>query len=206
MVAIGLPRPAVGTKYRNLALPATTKQRNFFGMIAPPDDDFAAAPRRPLWTPDKVERLLALWNERLSSARIAADLGPGFTRNAVVGKLFRLGLKRSDEQRYAAQAAGARQSHRRRSAAGWPERPPAFPVAPLPPPRPCAVVPRQARREEVGAHACRWPYGGEEVRFCGRRRGSGQAYCPGHHAVAYAGTLPPLTVEELEAPPPRRVA
>jgi GcrA cell cycle regulator len=162
-------------------------------------------PPRPLWTPERVERLLVLWKTRLSSARIAAELGPGFTRNAVVGKLFRLGLKRSDEQRYAAQAEGARRSGRRqRAAAGFAARPPVFPTAPLPPPTPCAAVPRLVRLEALGAHGCRWPYDGVEgARFCGRRRGPGRAYCPDHHAIAYEGTLPPLTVEELEASMPR---
>ncbi len=43
------------------------------------------------WTDERVERLKKLWNEGLSASQIAADLG-GVTRNAVIGKVHRLGL------------------------------------------------------------------------------------------------------------------
>ncbi|MEL6967098.1 MAG: GcrA family cell cycle regulator [Pseudomonadota bacterium] len=43
------------------------------------------------WTTERVERLTKLWAEGLSASQIAADLG-GVTRNAVIGKVHRLGL------------------------------------------------------------------------------------------------------------------
>ena len=43
------------------------------------------------WTDDRVARLSKLWAEGLSASQIAADLG-GVTRNAVIGKVHRLGL------------------------------------------------------------------------------------------------------------------
>ena len=43
------------------------------------------------WTDDRVEKLKNLWAEGLSASQIAKDLG-GVTRNAVIGKVHRLGL------------------------------------------------------------------------------------------------------------------
>ena len=43
------------------------------------------------WTSDRVEALKNMWSEGKSASQIAADLG-GVTRNAVIGKIHRLGL------------------------------------------------------------------------------------------------------------------
>src|SRR5262249_38365017 len=43
------------------------------------------------WTDDRVELLKRLWTDGLSASQIAAELG-GITRNAVIGKVHRLGL------------------------------------------------------------------------------------------------------------------
>src|SRR5262245_51840909 len=43
------------------------------------------------WTDERVEQLKRLWSEGLSASQIAAELG-GITRNAVIGKVHRLGL------------------------------------------------------------------------------------------------------------------
>ena len=44
------------------------------------------------WTDERVERLSALWLEGRSASQIAAELGEGVSRNAVIGKVHRLGL------------------------------------------------------------------------------------------------------------------
>ncbi len=44
------------------------------------------------WTEERVELLRKLWGDGLSAAQVAAELGPGITRNAVIGKIHRLGL------------------------------------------------------------------------------------------------------------------
>ena len=44
------------------------------------------------WTDERVELLKKLWNQGLSASQIAAELGGGVTRNAVIGKVHRLGL------------------------------------------------------------------------------------------------------------------
>ena len=43
------------------------------------------------WTDDRVEQLKKLWESGLSASQIAAELG-NITRNAVIGKVHRLGL------------------------------------------------------------------------------------------------------------------
>ena len=145
-----------------------------------------------VWTTSQVRRLVVLWNERASAKRIARILGPEFTRSAVVGKLFRMGLRRTDEQRSEAQSVGGRRSQARL-------RPPSLPPMPLPPPAPCAVVPRLIGILELRRSSCRWPYGvGEETRFCGHPASAG-SYCLAHRAIAYGESLPPLTLEALGA-------
>lgn len=44
------------------------------------------------WNEERVEKLKALWKEGLSCSQIAAELGPWCSRNAVIGKIHRLGL------------------------------------------------------------------------------------------------------------------
>ena len=43
------------------------------------------------WTDERVETLKKLWGEGQSASQIAKELG-GVTRNAVIGKVHRLGL------------------------------------------------------------------------------------------------------------------
>ena len=43
------------------------------------------------WSEDRVEQLKKLWEAGLSASQIAAELG-NVTRNAVIGKVHRLGL------------------------------------------------------------------------------------------------------------------
>ena len=43
------------------------------------------------WTDERVELLKKLWTEGLSASQIASRMG-GVTRNAVIGKVHRLGL------------------------------------------------------------------------------------------------------------------
>ncbi len=61
------------------------------------------------WTDERVELLKKLWSDGLSASQIAAELG-GITRNAVIGKVHRLGLSgraKSYIERRAAPAQGA---------------------------------------------------------------------------------------------------
>src|ERR1700712_446905 len=58
------------------------------------------------WTDERIELLRKLWLDGLSASRIAAELAGGVTRNAVIGKVHRLGL--SGRVKAAAPSAPAR--------------------------------------------------------------------------------------------------
>ena len=70
------------------------------------------------WTDDRVETLKRMWGEGQSASQIAKELG-GVTRNAVIGKVHRLGLSNRVEGEEAAAVA---------------------PVAPAPEPAPAAAA------------------------------------------------------------------
>lgn len=61
-------------------------------MIAPLPLEY----RKSIWTPESTATLKALWAEGLSAAEIVPRINGGVTRNAVIGKLFRLGLPPRD--------------------------------------------------------------------------------------------------------------
>src|SRR4051812_30768951 len=50
------------------------------------------------WTKERIERLKELWTEGLSASQIAAELGEGVSRNAMLGKAHRLGLAQSERR------------------------------------------------------------------------------------------------------------
>ena len=56
------------------------------------------------WTDERVETLKKMWGEGQSASQIAKELG-GVTRNAVIGKVHRLGLSNRTAGAPAAAAA-----------------------------------------------------------------------------------------------------
>ncbi|HMQ18772.1 MAG TPA: GcrA family cell cycle regulator, partial [Sphingopyxis sp.] len=44
------------------------------------------------WTDERIEQLRTMWEKGLTASQIADELG-GVSRNAVIGKAHRLGLK-----------------------------------------------------------------------------------------------------------------
>lgn len=52
-----------------------------------------------IWTDEAVVRLRAMWKEGLSVSAIARELGDSSARNAVIGKVHRLGLAKRREPR-----------------------------------------------------------------------------------------------------------
>jgi len=44
------------------------------------------------WTDERVELAKKLWQDGLSASQISKQIGGGLSRNAVIGKLYRLGL------------------------------------------------------------------------------------------------------------------
>ena len=155
------------------------------------------------WTEERVERLKKLWNDGLSASQIAAELAGGVTRNAVIGKVHRLGLSgRATTSRVTTSRP------RRQRQPSHPGRTPALPTAgatalkpqaftrPTPAPEPEPEPLRLVDMPEGGRitilmlsdKTCRWPIGDpgtEEFCFCGHAPKSGMPYCDYHARVAY---------------------
>jgi GcrA cell cycle regulator len=153
------------------------------------------------WTDERVELLRKLWSDGLSASQVAAELGPGITRNAVIGKIHRLGLA---ERAKTANAPRPRAAKAPRPAAPAPRvgghavhGNVALAFAPQ-----TIVVARAAPEEEVviplservtlmdlRESMCRWPMGDPttaEFRFCGGRSPiGGGPYCAHHARIAY---------------------
>lgn len=145
------------------------------------------------WTDERVEILKKLWLEGLSASQIAKQLG-GVTRNAVIGKVHRLGLSGratpSQPTRPAFRAArparpvmSSASAHRRTDA-------PRHDAATRAALRPVPYVeePGTATVLTLGAHMCKWPIGDPataDFTFCGRRVSEEGPYCIEHARVAY---------------------
>jgi GcrA cell cycle regulator len=78
------------------------------------------------WSDDRVTTLSKLWLDGLSASQIAKQLG-GVTRNAVIGKVHRLGLSGRATPSRPGRAAAVRTPRTPR-----PARPPALPRTPRP--------------------------------------------------------------------------
>lgn len=103
------------------------------------------------WTDERVETLKRMWAEGQSASQIAKELG-GVTRNAVIGKVHRLGLSNrvggKEDEEMPAPAARAEPA----PAAARPEPAPAAAAA-APRPEPAAAQPRPAPIERPAAPA-----------------------------------------------------
>jgi len=142
------------------------------------------------WTDERVELLKKLWQEGLSASQIAKQLG-GVTRNAVIGKVHRLGLSgRAAPSKPARTVFKAPRPARSAAAPAAPRRlvePAQLAPATPSPARYVDETPGTATVLTLGAHMCKWPIGDpalDNFTFCGRRTGEGP-YCHEHAQVAY---------------------
>ncbi|MCG7394770.1 GcrA family cell cycle regulator [Microvirga sp. ACRRW] len=155
------------------------------------------------WTDERVELLKKLWTDGLSASQIAAELG-NVTRNAVIGKVHRLGLSgRAKDVKATPSAPRARKATRAPSAPA-PIAPQAHNnvvLAPIPL-QPVREQPVMVAEEDdlaipmservtimdLRESMCRWPMGDPtkpEFRFCGARSITGLPYCTHHARIAY---------------------
>lgn len=142
------------------------------------------------WTDERVETLKKLWLDGLSASQIAKQLG-GVTRNAVIGKVHRLGLSgRATPSQPQRPIFKAPRAPRPAIAAAPAARRPVEPSAPVPPSLPAyfAEEPGTATVLTLGSHMCKWPIGdpaSDAFSFCGRRSDREGPYCGEHARVAY---------------------
>jgi GcrA cell cycle regulator len=121
------------------------------------------------WTDDRVELLKKLWADGLSASQIAGELG-GITRNAVIGKVHRLGL-----------------SGRAKSPSGNTALAYDYDMEPEPE---LMEIPLEQRKTllQLNEKTCRWPIGdpgSPEFYFCGGDIVNELPYCAYHARIAY---------------------
>ncbi|MCX7567174.1 GcrA cell cycle regulator [Sulfitobacter sp. F26169L] len=98
------------------------------------------------WTDDRVEILKKMWGEGQSASQIAKELG-GVTRNAVIGKVHRLGLSNRTTAGAAAKAEP--------KAKAAPKAKPAPKPAPEPAPAPAPAKPELKTEPAISPNAVR---------------------------------------------------
>jgi GcrA cell cycle regulator len=132
------------------------------------------------WSETRVTTLSKLWLDGLSASQIAKQLG-GVTRNAVIGKVHRLGLSgraAASAPARAPRTATPRPTRPRRVALAAPavRKPPVLAFAPAP--EGPGLIGDMAL---LGAHVCKWPIGdpkSPDFSFCGRQADG--RYCAAH--------------------------
>ena len=164
------------------------------------------------WTDERVDKLKQLWTDGMSASQIAKELG-GVTRNAVIGKVHRLGLSNRNAAEAEPEAdstpAAEPAAPETEEAAPLPEQPAADPPAPVildasvprAPGQPTpeeeaarvtlAEIEKMARRldlMDLTERTCKWPIGDpteEGFHFCGLPSVDGKPYCVYHIAIAF---------------------
>ena len=150
------------------------------------------------WTEERVEILKKLWQDGHSASQIAAELG-GVTRNAVIGKVHRLGLSGRGQptstikrQRRARRAPSGGGRSRRILSIGATALKADYALAVAHELRPLddIVVPIAKRLsiDRLTEKTCKWPNGDpgdEDFHFCGHDSLENGPYCEYHARVAY---------------------
>lgn len=123
------------------------------------------------WTEDRIEALRKHWDAGLSASQIAKELGEGVTRNAVIGKAHRLGLK--------SRPSPVKTDREKKKVA------------------PKKVVKKTGKKLvsllDLTDRMCKWPIGhpgDDDFQFCGKSSEPGMPYCAGHCAEAYQAQPP----------------
>jgi len=166
------------------------------------------------WTDERIALLRKLWAESLSASQIAGRLG-GVTRNAVIGKVHRLGLskrvtasrlsrKRGEEEKKAALKAEAAAEEtrrveafdrikRQREALVRLSAPVVTPVSVENPSKSFTLL-------DLKESMCRFPVGDpfeSGFHFCGEPKTKGSSYCARHHSLCWQ----PVTRRRLNTTP-----
>lgn len=169
------------------------------------------------WNEERVELLKKLWSEGLSASQIAGRLGE-VTRNAVIGKVHRLGLSgrattsRMKSHRPRARAAAAANVKQRMAKARFatngnplvrqlyqPDAEPFIPAVEE------LVIPLKERKtiQTLTECSCRWPIGDPQMadfHFCGKGKVTGLPYCEFHARRAFQPPAPKRRPMEIVNP------
>lgn len=141
-----------------------------------------------MWSDEKVEELKLLYANALPFSRIAAELGPGFTRNACISKAHRLGLpKRSQaiprwtKPRTATERKPRGRPRRTAHSGETTDRDLSGVYEAAPEPLKISLV-------DLTADTCRYPIGypgKADFGFCGHAVRTESPYCWWHHRLCH---------------------
>ena len=142
------------------------------------------------WTDERVELLKKYWSEGLSASQIASKMG-GVTRNAVIGKVHRLGLSGRATPTAPVRGCSSDRPVEADIAVATPEYEPYLS-------EPEFIAPATLNSGDLTTVAtlqrnmCKWPIGDpatDEFHFCGRPTGVGVSYCAYHARMAYQPSM-----------------
>lgn len=142
---------------------------------------------KPTWTDERVELLRRHFQAGLSCSEIAREIG--VSRNAVIGKIFRLHLSRPKRVTERRPERETGPTARRPRAFGQhrilmvlrAKAQPAADEVPIHKGHCCSLL-------ELSKEKCHWPIsnpGVVEFQFCGNKSVDGLPYCEGHARIAY---------------------
>lgn len=145
------------------------------------DIDFSSKNLNMTWNAERIALLRDYVTAGLSCRQIADEIG--VSRNAVIGKLNRLGLSRGRNPAVPRARVGPSSARRpqvltQRLAlkALFASEPIADNVVSV---EPCSLL-------NIAPHRCRWPIGASaDFTFCGNIAADGVSYCAGHARMAY---------------------
>ena len=147
-------------------------------------------PASPQWPEEKVERLKTLWDEGLECSVIGTLLGT--TRNAIIGKVHRLGLAgrkpRTKVRTKKSQVARSRLGYLKRAnksnlRAAKRRYRVALKPSDIDPP-----LEERIQFSQLTNAVCRFPIGDpkhEGFAYCGRKSSFGTPYCSDHHTFTH---------------------
>lgn len=169
-----------------------------------------------VWTEERVGQLKELYANGMSCSRIAAELRSGITRNAVIGKVHRLGLEKRGQGRREKTERKPR-VYKKRSHQPKVRIVPAngnsnqfrviqVSTTALAALRCVEVTPRGLTLLELQKNDCRYPYGDSDFTFCGHPKLEGSSYCPEHFALTQPLPSERRATERIPTPATWRAA
>lgn len=112
--------------------------------------------RQSNWNDELIEKLKQLYNEKKYSTKQIGDM-LGFSKNAIVGKIHRLELNKVSED---AEITKIKDNTKANKEGNY-------------------------KLQEIDDLMCVWPYGEENITFCGKSVVPGKHYCQEHFEKAY---------------------
>jgi hypothetical protein len=133
-----------------------------------------------VWTPALVEKLVGLFNAKKTAQEISDEFGAPFTRNSIIGKQNRLGLRRNDpgnERKPKLRVVRANTNSNAMRVLRSVERGPRKILT--------AQTPPTIWIDEPQTKCCNYPYGDGPFVFCGLPTLDGYSYCSGHKTLCW---------------------